>query len=52
MGTEEEEIKTTGLHNLFNVIIEENFPGLKKQRSSRYRRFTEHQTGKTRKETS
>jgi hypothetical protein len=32
MGAEEEEIQTKGTDDLFNRIIAENFPNLKKER--------------------
>jgi hypothetical protein len=40
---EVEEIQTKGINNIFNRIIAENFPKLKKE-SPRYRNLTEHQT--------
>jgi hypothetical protein len=44
MGIEEEEkIQTKGTDKLFNRIIAENFPNLKKE-SPRYRKLTENQT--------
>jgi hypothetical protein len=30
MGIEEEEVQAKGIHNIFNKIITENFPNLKK----------------------
>jgi hypothetical protein len=50
MGLEEEEIQTKGINNLFNRIIAENFPNLKRE-SYRCRKITEHQTMRTKKET-
>jgi hypothetical protein len=48
---EGEEMQTKFIGNLFNNIIVENFPTLRKGGSSRFRRLTEHQTIRTRKET-
>jgi hypothetical protein len=51
MGAEEgEETKTKGIGNLFNRIIAENFPNLEKE-LFRYRKLTEHQTIRTKRET-
>jgi hypothetical protein len=50
MGVEGEEIQIEGIGNLVNRIIAENFPNLAKE-SPRYRKLTEHQTVRTRKET-
>jgi hypothetical protein len=51
MGVEEgKEIQTKGIDNLFNRIIAEKFPNLKKE-SPRCRKFTKHQTIRTKKET-
>jgi hypothetical protein len=47
---EREEIQTEGRDYLFNKIVAENFLNLKKE-LSRYRRLSENQTGKIRKET-
>jgi hypothetical protein len=53
MGVEEgEETQTKSTDNLFNRIIAENFPNLKRERerereSPRYRKLTEHQTIRT-----
>jgi hypothetical protein len=30
MGTEEKEVQAKGIHNIFNIIITENFPNLEK----------------------
>jgi hypothetical protein len=50
MGVEEREvIQTKGIDNLFNWIIAENFPNLKKE-SPRCRKLTEYQTIRTKKE--
>jgi prophage DNA circulation protein len=49
MGVEaKQEIQTKGTDNLFNRIIAENFPELKKE-SPRYRKLTEHQTDRFKK---
>jgi hypothetical protein len=51
MGVEErEELQTEGIDNLFNRIIIEKFPNLKKE-SPRYRKITKHQTIRTKRET-
>jgi hypothetical protein len=47
---EGEEIQTKGIDNLFIRLIAENFSNLKKQ-SCRYRKLTEHQTVRNKKET-
>jgi uncharacterized coiled-coil protein SlyX len=50
MGIEEgEEIQTKGIDNLFNRIIAENFPNLKKV--TQVRKLTEHQTIRTKTKT-
>jgi hypothetical protein len=48
MGIEEgEEVQAKGMHNIFNKIITENFPNLKKSMPIRYRNPPEHQTDLT-----
>jgi hypothetical protein len=43
IGIEEgEEIQTNAIDNLFNKIINENFPNLRKRGSFRYRKLIEH----------
>jgi hypothetical protein len=39
-----EEVQTKGIHNIFNKIIAENFPNLKKELPFRYRKPPGHQT--------
>jgi hypothetical protein len=51
MVLEEEEIQTKGISTFFNNIIAENFPTLRKGGTYRFKRFTEHQTVRTRKQT-
>jgi hypothetical protein len=47
----DEEIQSKGIDNLFNRILAEKFLNLKKEESPRYRKPTEHQTTRTKKET-
>jgi hypothetical protein len=52
MSVEEgKEIQTKGIDNLFNRIIAENFPDLKRE-SPRCRKPTEHKSDRTKKEIS
>ncbi|KAL6079788.1 hypothetical protein STEG23_023429 [Scotinomys teguina] len=45
IGIEEgEEYQLKGTENIFNKIIEENFPNLKRNHPSRYKKLIEHQT--------
>jgi hypothetical protein len=45
MSIEEgEEVQATGIHNIFNKIITENFPNLEKAVPFRYRKPPGHQT--------
>jgi hypothetical protein len=45
MGIEEgEEVQAKGIHNIFNIIITENFPNLRKFCPFRYRKPPGHQT--------
>ena len=48
-GIQEEETLVNGTGNIFNKIIEENFPNLKKM-SIRYKKHTEDHVDWTRKE--
>jgi phosphatidate phosphatase PAH1 len=51
MGIEEgEEVQAKGIHNIFNKIITENFPNLRKLCRFRYRKPPEHQTDLTKTE--
>jgi hypothetical protein len=52
MDIEREEIQPTGTEKMYNRIMAENSSILRKRGSSRYRRFSENQTGKIRKEKS
>jgi hypothetical protein len=48
MGIEEgEEVQAKGLYNIFNKIITENFPNLRKFCPFRYRKPLEHETDLT-----
>ncbi|KAL6032987.1 hypothetical protein STEG23_021333 [Scotinomys teguina] len=44
IGIEGEEYQLKGTENIFNKIIEENFPNLKRNHPSRYKKLIEHQT--------
>jgi hypothetical protein len=44
----EEEAQVKGTENIFNKIIEENFPILTKEIPIKYRKHTEHQIERTR----
>ena len=51
IGIEEnEESQFKGPENVFNKIIEENFPNIKKEMYIRYKKPIEHQINGTRKE--
>jgi hypothetical protein len=47
MGMEAEEMQAKGICNIFNKIIAENFPNIKKELSIRYRKPPGHQTDLT-----
>jgi hypothetical protein len=48
MGNEEgEEVQATGMHNIFNKIIPENFPNLEKTMPIHLRELPRHQTNLT-----
>jgi uncharacterized coiled-coil protein SlyX len=51
MGKEGEEIQTKSTDNLFNGIIAENFPTLKKERITQVQEAYKHETIRTKRET-
>jgi hypothetical protein len=50
MGIEEGEVQAKGICNIFNKIITENFPNLKKTMPFSYRKLAGHQTDLTKTE--